>query len=128
MTVPAINFSPLDGPPPSLVSHSPFTARAKNLGLHLSGLHGDIHSSAPDIHGNNPDELFGTMKSAAEKFAGIAALHAPRSMLASSLNSMPESHQSEAQSLPRSLQVNLNIPRHLKSTAFSSFLFVSMPD
>ncbi len=82
MTAPAVNFSPSDRPPPSLISPSPCTAWATSLGLHLNVLHDHIRSSAPEIYGSNSDELVSMMKSAGETVAGAAALRAARAALA----------------------------------------------
>ncbi len=83
MTASAVNSSPSDRPPPSLISPSPCTAWATNLGLHLNVLHGHIRSSAPEIYGSNSGELVSMMKSAAGTVAGAAALKAARTALAS---------------------------------------------
>ncbi len=64
MTAHTVKSSPSDRPPPSLISPSPCTAWATNLGLHLNG--------------SNCGELVSMMKSAAGTVVGAAALKAAR--------------------------------------------------
>ncbi len=114
MTAPAVNSSPSDRPPPSLISPSPCTAWATSLGLHLNVLHDHIRSSAPEIYGSNSDELFSMMKSAAGTVAGAAALKPPALRLPLSPNSMLKFRQSRAMTMPALLICQRKSPQKLE--------------
>ncbi len=83
VTAPAVNSFLSDRLPLSLISPSPCTAWATNLGLQINVLHDCIRSSAPEVHGSNRDELVDMMKYAAGTVAAAAALQAARAALAS---------------------------------------------
>ncbi len=124
-TAPAVNYSPSDRLPPSLISPSPCTAWATSLGLLLNVLYDHIRSSAPEIYGSNSDELVSMMKSAAETVAGAAALKAARAALAPFAELYAQISSIQGNDNTPAPHILTQISPELESTDTPSIYFVS---